>query len=316
MKVEIRLFSNLRELAGQKSVHEEVPEGATVEDAVKKLAGRLGKEFQGRVIDEAGHLRKMFSILVNEQLIARLDGPLTKLEEGDVISIFPPVAGGMGKAVLYKNMKFSVHPEVYEPADDTLILAKNLETQAGEKVLELGTGCGMLAIMAAKGGAKTVATDINPSAIECARGNAAAHGVADRIDFRLGDLFEPVAGERFDLILFNPPYLPVGPGEEIGGRLDRAWEAGPDGRLVIDRFLRELPDHLEKNGRAMFVQSSLSNIFKTLEVLKEMGFHARIMREKFSFEELYLITAAKNMDKIALREVASPKHSVGENWNE
>ncbi|MEW6592495.1 MAG: HemK2/MTQ2 family protein methyltransferase [Candidatus Hadarchaeota archaeon] len=316
MKVEIRLFADLRELAGQKSVQEEVPEGATVEDAVKKLAGRLGKEFQGKIIDDAGRLRQMFSILVNDKLITNLDGPFTKLGDGDVISIFPPVAGGMGKAVLYKDMKFSVHPEVYEPADDTLMLAKNLETRAGERVLELGTGCGMLAIMAAKGGAKTVATDINPSAIECARGNASAHGVADSVNFRLGDLFEPVAGERFDLILFNPPYLPVGPGEEIGGRLDRAWEAGPDGRAVIDRFLRELPDHLEKDGRAMFVQSSLSNIFKTLKVLKEMGFQARVMREKFSFEELYLVLAAKNMDKIAPRGVASPRHSVCENCNE
>jgi MoaD family protein len=94
MKVEIRLFADLRELAGQKSVQEELPGGATVEDAIKKLAGRLGKEFQGKVLDEAGHVRKIFSVLVNEQMITNLDGPLTKLKDGDVVAIFPPVAGG------------------------------------------------------------------------------------------------------------------------------------------------------------------------------------------------------------------------------
>jgi molybdopterin synthase sulfur carrier subunit len=94
MKVEIRLFANLRELAGQKSVQEELSEGTTVEDAVKKLAERMGKEFQSKVLDEAGHVRRIFSVLVNGQMIANLDGPLTKLKDGDVIAIFPPVAGG------------------------------------------------------------------------------------------------------------------------------------------------------------------------------------------------------------------------------
>jgi len=94
MKVEIRLFANLREIAGQKSVQEALPEGSTVEDAIRKLAEKHGKDFQSKILDEAGHPRKMFSILVNGQMITNLDGPLTKLKDGDVIAIFPPVAGG------------------------------------------------------------------------------------------------------------------------------------------------------------------------------------------------------------------------------
>jgi release factor glutamine methyltransferase len=105
----------------------------------------------------------------------------------------------------------------------------------------------------------------------------------------LGNLFEPVKGECFDLIIFNPPYLPIEPGEEIGTPLDLAWEAGANGRRVLDAFLREMPKHLAKNGRAIFVQSSLSNISWTRKSLKEMGFKVRILRQKLWFEELFLI---------------------------
>jgi release factor glutamine methyltransferase len=189
----------------------------------------------------------------------------------------------------YKEMVFDIAENVYEPAEDTFLLADNLDAHKGERVLELGTGCGLLAILAAKAGAKVVATDINPAALECARANAVTHRVEDRIDFRWGDIFETVVGERFNLVIFNPPYLPVEPEEALCGPLDRAWEAGPDGRRIIDRFLRELPKHLMPNGRALFVQSSLANISKTLRVLETSGFRVNILHKKFPFEELYLL---------------------------
>ncbi|MFN4133880.1 MAG: HemK2/MTQ2 family protein methyltransferase, partial [Candidatus Hadarchaeales archaeon] len=106
------------------------------------------------------------------------------------------------KIAYWKELQFLIAPDVYEPAEDTFFIAENMSIGAGEKVLELGTGCGMLAVLAAKAGGKVIATDINPTALECARANAAANGV--KIDFRLGDLFEPVKGELFDQILFNP----------------------------------------------------------------------------------------------------------------
>jgi len=189
----------------------------------------------------------------------------------------------------YKEKAFNVAENVYEPAEDTFLLADNLDVRKGECVLELGTGCGLLAILAARAGVKVVATDINPAALECARANAVAHGVADNIDFRFGDLFEPVTGERFDLVIFNPPYLPVGREEAFDGPLDRAWEAGPDGRRIINRFLHGLPDHLTSNGRVLFVQSSLADISKTLQALEMGGFQVTILREKLPFEELFLL---------------------------
>jgi len=199
-----------------------------------------------------------------------------------------PATVEKAKIVFYKGSKFLVYPGVYEPAEDTFLLADNLDVRGGEQVLELGTGCGLLSILAAKAGARVVATDINPAAIECARANAAEKGVADIIDFRLGDLFEPVEGECFDLVVFNPPYLPVEPGERLGEPLELAWEAGKDGRRVIDRFLSELPSHIGSNGRALFVQSSLSNAFETLQLLEANRFKVKMVREKLFFEELFL----------------------------
>ncbi|MFH1820990.1 MAG: HemK2/MTQ2 family protein methyltransferase [Methanobacteriota archaeon] len=197
------------------------------------------------------------------------------------------------KTVFYKDSKFLVHPEVYEPAEDTFLAADNLDVRSGEMVLELGTGCGLLSILAAKSGAKVVATDINPAALECARANAASNLVSSNIDFRLGDLFVPVGDERFDIIIFNSPYLPVEPGEALGGPLDRAWEAGIDGRMVIDRFLEEFPKHLKPNGRAFLVQSSLSGISKTLQTLEDNDFKVKMVREKLPFEELFLFYCVK-----------------------
>jgi release factor glutamine methyltransferase len=189
----------------------------------------------------------------------------------------------------YKEKAFDIAENVYEPAEDTFLLADNLDVHKGERVLELGTGCGLLAILAAKVGVQVVATDINPAALKCARANAVKHRVEDCIDFRLGDLFEPVVREHFDLVIFNPPYLPVEPEEALCGPLDRAWEAGPDGRRIIDRFLRELSNHLTPNGRVLFVQSSLANISKTLRVLETSGFKVNTIHKKLPFEELFLL---------------------------
>lgn len=199
--------------------------------------------------------------------------------------------------VHYRNMVFMVEPEVYEPAEDTFLLADNLDVREGEHVLELGTGCGMLAILAAKAGARVLATDVNPAALRCTRNNSRTHDVEKRIEFRIGDLFEPVNDERFDLIIFNPPYLPVPREEELGTLLDRAWEGGPDGRTIIDRFLDELPEYIGPRGRVLLVQSSLSNVKKTVRRLEEKGFEVEIVSKELPFEELSLVRARRFLDQ-------------------
>ncbi|MEM3452556.1 MAG: methyltransferase [Candidatus Hadarchaeum sp.] len=192
------------------------------------------------------------------------------------------------KIIFYKGGKFLVYPGVYEPADDTFLIADNLDVKSGERVLELGTGCGLLAILAAKAGAKVVATDISQTALECARANAIENLVSDKIDFRCGDLFDPVDGELFDAIIFNPPYLPVEPEERFNEPLEMAWNGGSNGREVIDRFLNELPLRLRVRGRALFVHSSLSNPSQTVRFLETNHFKFKTVRIKMFFEELFL----------------------------
>ncbi len=201
----------------------------------------------------------------------------------------PPAVRDHSKIVFYGGSTFLVEADVYEPAEDTYLMANNLNVRQGEQVLELGTGSGLLAILAAKIGADVIATDINPAALVCARKNASTHKVGNKIDFRSGDLFDPVVGERFDMVIFNPPYLPIEKEEVIEGQIDRAWDGGPDGRRIIDRFLSGISDHLKSKGRAMFLQSSLSDISKTLDILKARCFQVKIEREKIPFEELFLV---------------------------
>jgi methylase of polypeptide subunit release factors len=126
----------------------------------------------------------------------------------------------------------------------------------GGRVLDLGTGCGIGAIFAARFAAQVVATDINPEATRCAQINSLAHHLEHNFDIRLGDLFDPVRNERFDVILFNPPYYRGRPRDLA----DWAWRS-PD---AFDRFLGELPSHLNAGGRALVVLSSDGDIAEAM----------------------------------------------------
>ena len=115
-------------------------------------------------------------------------------------------------------------------------------------MLDLGTGSGVGALFAARRGFRVVAVDINPEAVRCARVNALLHHLEDRIEARQGDLFAPVAGERFDLVLFNPPFFR---GEPVND-LDRAWR----GTDVLERFAAGLSAALTPAGQALLVLST------------------------------------------------------------
>ncbi|NIP67594.1 ribosomal RNA small subunit methyltransferase A [Candidatus Bathyarchaeota archaeon] len=183
-----------------------------------------------------------------------------------------------------------VSNDVYTPAEDTFLIAQNLEVGNGDMVLDMGTGCGILAVLAAKRAQRVVAVDVNPHAIECARINAKQNQGLEKMDIRLGDLFTPVKeGERFDVILFNPPYLPSKTSETW---IEKAWSGGPTGRELIDRFISEASLYLRGGGRIYMIQSSLSNIDETIQRLEKAGFRAYIAAEmKVAFERIVLIKA-------------------------
>ncbi len=190
----------------------------------------------------------------------------------------------------YKGIHYETHPKVYEPAEDTFLFAENLQIDRRDRVLEIGTGTGLLAIIASKQCSTVTATDVNPHAIDCAVKNLIVNK-SYNVELRKGNLFEPVEDEKFDLILFNTPYLPTKEYERVGDELDTAWDGGSDGRKVIDRFLEGLKDHLNQGGRVQLVQSSLSDIDRTIEKLNSIGLDASVTaREKCFFEEVVVIT--------------------------
>jgi release factor glutamine methyltransferase len=191
--------------------------------------------------------------------------------------------------IKYMGMEFQTCERVYEPAEDTFLLAENIMVKDSDNVLEIGTGTGIIAIIVSKRVKSIVAVDINRFAVECAQKNAEINHVY--VNIKLGDLFDPVENEKFDLIIFNTPYLPTDVDEIVEDELDAAWDGGKDGRYVINRFIEDLPKHLNPNGRVQLVQSSLSNIEETIAMLMERGFNVSVTAsERFFFEEVVVIT--------------------------
>lgn len=157
-------------------------------------------------------------------------------------------------------LPFEVGPAVLIPRPDTetLLLAalEYLKLKPTASVLELGTGSGCIAVSLAfkYPQARIVAIDLSPDALAIARANAAKHGAT--IDFRLGDLFAPVAGERFDLIVSNPPYVTSGEWETLAEEVrdhepKLALDGGPDGLAFYRRIAADAPKHLAPGGEVM-----------------------------------------------------------------
>lgn len=170
-------------------------------------------------------------------------------------------------------MKIRTSEEVYGPREDSFLLQRIVAdiciSRKPKKVLELGTGTGIQAITAKLSGAKDVlAVDINPKAVSLAKRNAKLNNA--NIVVKQSDLFSKVRG-KFDLIIFNPPYLPLEP------PLDVQWSGG---REFIEAFLEEAELYLKKNGSIVFVFSSLSPIRTK---------HKKLAREKMpDGEKIYV----------------------------
>ena len=182
---------------------------------------------------------------------------------------------------------------VYVPAEDSYLLADNLEIKKGQSVLEIGTGSGIVAMYASRLTDDITVTDINFDACELARKNFTENGI-ENIEILWGNLFEVVENKKFDVILFNTPYLPTEDDEVLDNTINYAFDGGLNGRKVIDLFLNEVGNHLNDGGIVQMIQSSLSGNDETLAKLDELGFIAEIAAsEHFFFEDITLINAYK-----------------------
>lgn len=164
-------------------------------------------------------------------------------------------------------------PGVYPPQEDSWLLAEALGRQRlgpESRVLDVCCGTGVLGIHAKAAGAGDVtAVDVSRRALACTWINARLHRSPVRVV--RGDLLHPVRHRRFELVVSNPPYVPARDDVLPAAGNARAWDAGKDGRALLDRICRQAPEVLAVGGTLLLAQSVLSGVEKTQNMLEEQG---------------------------------------------
>ncbi|MFD6916002.1 HemK2/MTQ2 family protein methyltransferase [Streptomyces virginiae] len=168
-------------------------------------------------------------------------------------------------------------PGVYRPQADTWFLAEALARESlgpRTEMLEIGTGTGVLALLGASRGAQVTAVDVSWPAVVTARLNA----LRRRLPLRLahGDFAARTAGRSFDLIIANPPYVPAAATRLPSHGPERAWDAGPDGRAVIDRICASAATRLKPGGVLLMVHSGMCGARTTIDRLHRAGLAAEV----------------------------------------
>jgi HemK-related putative methylase len=188
------------------------------------------------------------------------------------------------------GLHFVVLPSVFNPkvprtGDFLASLLEQNRMPADSRVLDMGTGSGVCAIVAARHVRRVVAVDINPEAVRCARINALLNEMQEKVDVRQGDLFAPVSGERFDRVLLNPPFLLGSPQNDR----DRAWRSSD----VAERFAAGLGAHLNPGGCAWVLLSSFGDGHRFVNEFYKHGLQVEVLAERrFINERLTVLKIA------------------------
>lgn len=178
------------------------------------------------------------------------------------------------RIVVLHDLRVQLCPHVFNPTvgRTTRFFLQHMQIPTGSSVLELGTGTGAIAAAAARHSKEVCATDISPHAVRCARATMRLNKVETRVEVLLGDLFTPVRGRRFDVILFSLPYL-----ARTATSLEAmAWCAGPRCEL-IDRFLAEARGHLKAGGSIQILFSSAAPVAQLVTMIRQHGYHISVM---------------------------------------
>ncbi len=188
----------------------------------------------------------------------------------------------------YKNTDIKVTPEVYEPSEDSFLLAGAAltEIRGAEKVLEIGCGSGIIsAVIKANTDATIVGIDINPHAVKCSKENG--------IEVIRGDLLSCIRG-KFDIIIFNPPYIPTPVEERTDDWINTALDGGYDGRRIIFTFLEAAGKHLTDRGKILMLISSITGIEQVKSKLGSLNYAVKdSVQERYMFEQLLVVVATK-----------------------
>jgi release factor glutamine methyltransferase len=178
-----------------------------------------------------------------------------------------------------------VETTVYQPAEDSALLAAVAEDSvaSGERVLEVGTGSGWVAErVASETGANVVASDLNPHATRQARDRG--------VEAVRADLVSGFRGGSFDVVLFNPPYLPEDAAAAREDWMETALSGGEDGRAVVEQFVDAVGRVLAPEGYVLLLVSSLTDVEAVASYAGERGFSTVAMREEsYPFETLSVL---------------------------
>ena len=178
--------------------------------------------------------------------------------------------------------------EIYEPREDSQLIRKHIKRYAKGNVLDMGTGSGILAVEASKKADKVLGLDINIEAIKYCR---RMHNSLKNVSFRQSDLFSKLSKkDKFDLITFNPPYLP----EDKDDIKDIALYGGKHGHETIGKFLADVNDHLKDDGKTLLLFSSFTDKEKVDEIVRENLLKAKqVDKEHIFFEDLFVYLLEK-----------------------
>lgn len=184
------------------------------------------------------------------------------------------------------GMRFEVSEDVFNPRYyfTSEFMARHIDVKPDDEVLDMGTGSGIQAIVSGKIARKVVAIDKNPQAVKCARRNIMLNGLEDRVRVLEGDLFEPlIHGERFDIIIFTPPYMEGIPKSNI----DLALFDPNKG--LIERFFSKAGDFLKDGGYVQMLYSSIAEPSRVFEIISGLGWDHNLIASKKTLTETFMI---------------------------
>ncbi len=176
--------------------------------------------------------------------------------------------GKRGKKIRYLGKTFVVFKNVFWPFEDSIALAKNFVVNPGERVLDVGTGSGVLAVLAAhKGAGRVLALDISTNALKAARENARRHGLSSIIKVRKSDVFSALKKwEKFDVIVANPPFR-----NKAAKNVREAMQW--DSRFSFHKkFFGGAKRHLSPHGRVYIAQANYGDIALMKRLAGKTGF--------------------------------------------
>ena len=223
----------------------------------------------GKKLSLQRRIYKFFKYRINKILIFRKSEPTLFRLRGKSLIVLPEV----------------FHPGLYNTSPYFAESISNANIKSADRVLDLGTGSGIGAVFAAEHSKHVVATDINPNAVRCALINALLNDVADKIDTRLGDLFEPVEGEKFDLILYNPPFY-LGKARNWH---EIAFKGGEGENHVCHKFFSNVANYLTPGGRVRMLWSTMADYPGMEEELMRNGLEIIKVEQRDILTEVVLI---------------------------